>query len=144
MLLACTHTLFSTDRMQAYAAVLGISKWDQSTGFTQVQQHITDIATLVRCILLSLTVLCKDTFWVAVLSSARQVAKFLAHWPSCIAAAWSATVGTADFADVTILLPGWGTVTEKQQIHKGAVFECISDNRECDSCWLCQGERSDL
>lgn len=47
-----------------------------------------------------------STFWVAVLSSARQVAKFLAHWPSCIAAAWSATVGTADFADVTILLPG--------------------------------------
>lgn len=47
-----------------------------------------------------------NTFWVAVLSSARQVAKFLAHWPSCIAAAWSATVGTADFADVTILLPG--------------------------------------
>lgn len=47
-----------------------------------------------------------DTFWVAVLSSARQVARFLAHWPSCIAAAWSATVGTADLADVTILLPG--------------------------------------
>lgn len=51
----------------------------------------------------------------AVLSSARQVAKFLAHWPSCIAADWSATVGTADFADVTILLPGWETVTEKEQ-----------------------------
>lgn len=47
-----------------------------------------------------------NTFWVAVLSSARQVARFLAHWPSCIAAAWSATVGAADFADVTILLPG--------------------------------------
>lgn len=29
----------------------------------------------------------QDTFWVAVLSSARQVAKFFAHWPSCIAAA---------------------------------------------------------
>lgn len=29
----------------------------------------------------------ENTFWVAVLSSAKQVAKFFAHWPSCIAAA---------------------------------------------------------
>ena len=42
----------------------------------------------------------------AVRSSAKQVARFFAHWPSCIAAAWSVTVGTADLADVTILLPG--------------------------------------
>lgn len=55
---------------------------------------------------LYLKILSIGTFWVAVLSSARQVAKFFAHWPNCIAAAWSATVGTADFADVTILLPG--------------------------------------
>lgn len=46
------------------------------------------------------------TFWTDVLSSARQVARFLAHWPSCMAAAWSVTVGTDDFAEVTILLPG--------------------------------------
>ena len=51
-------------------------------------------------------VLNKQTFWVAVLSSARQVARFLEHWPSCIAAAWSVTVGTAALADVTILLQG--------------------------------------
>ena len=51
-------------------------------------------------------VLNKQTFWVAVLSSARQVARFLEHWPSCIAAAWSVTVGTAALADATILLQG--------------------------------------
>jgi len=51
-------------------------------------------------------VLNEYTFWVAVLSSARQVARFLEHWPSCIAAAWSITVGTAALADVTILLQG--------------------------------------
>lgn len=34
------------------------------------------------------------------------VARFLAHWLSCMAAAWSLTVGTAALAEDTILLPG--------------------------------------
>ncbi|TNN87627.1 hypothetical protein EYF80_001974 [Liparis tanakae] len=50
-----------------------------------------------------------------VLSSARQVARFLAHWPSCMAAAWSVTVGTDDLVEVTILLPGCGVEKEKEE-----------------------------
>jgi len=55
------------------------------------------------------------TFCTDVLSSARQVARFLAHWPSCMAAAWSVTVGTADLVEVTILLPGCGVEKEKEE-----------------------------
>ena len=107
-----------TEDVSLYA-MLYISEGDQRA----LQQ-----TTSVRWISLSLTLLCKDTFWVAVLSSARQVAKFLAHWPSCMAAAWSATVGTADFADATILLPGWELLIEKQQhIHTVAVFVHVSE-----------------
>ena len=58
------------------------------------------------------------TFCADVLSSARQVARFLAHWPSCIAAAWSVTVGTDDLAEVTILLPGCRVGKEKGRIKK--------------------------
>lgn len=46
------------------------------------------------------------TFCAAVRSSAKLVARFLAHCPSCMAAAWSVTVGTDDLAEDTILLPG--------------------------------------
>lgn len=45
-------------------------------------------------------------FCEAVRSSAKLVARFLAHWLSCMAAAWSLTVGTAALAEDTILLPG--------------------------------------
>lgn len=60
--------------------------------------------------------LCGSTFCTDVLSSARQVARFLAHWPSCMAAAWSVTVGTDDLAEVTILLPGCRVEKEKQSL----------------------------
>lgn len=45
-------------------------------------------------------------FCEAVRSSAKLVARFLAHWLNCMAAAWSLTVGTAALAEDTILLPG--------------------------------------
>lgn len=65
------------------------------------------------------------TFCADVLSSARQVARFLAHWPSCIAAAWSVTVGTEDLAEVTILLPGY-RVRKKMLLWEIVLFNFIS------------------
>lgn len=47
------------------------------------------------------------TFWAAVRSSANALARFLAHWLSCMAEAWSLIVGTVALAAVTILAPGW-------------------------------------
>lgn len=52
-------------------------------------------------------------FCEAVRSSAKLVARFLAHWLSCMAAAWSLTVGTAALAEDTILLPGCREVSRK-------------------------------
>lgn len=63
----------------------------------------------------------------ALLSSARLVARFLAHCPSCMAAAWSVTVGTADFAEVTILLPGLGKKKKKKVIE----YNCFKFNWKC-------------
>lgn len=48
-----------------------------------------------------------STFCEAVRSSARALARFFAHWLSCIAEAWSLMVGTAALEAVTILAPGW-------------------------------------
>lgn len=60
----------------------------------------------VELVLVCVCVDRSDTFCAARRSSARLVARFLAHCPSCMAAAWSVTVGTDDLADDTILLPG--------------------------------------
>lgn len=49
------------------------------------------------------------TFWEAVRSSARAPARFLAHWLSCMAEAWSVMVGTVALDAATILAPGWRT-----------------------------------
>lgn len=65
------------------------------------------------------------TFCAAVRSSARQVARFLAHCPSCIAAAWSVTVGTADFAEVTILPPGFVAKTTKRNKKEQKTNQCL-------------------
>ena len=136
-----TYKYYSCTRCRVEQTVTNVERYMKQY-FTR-EQHISSMSEVnaaQRCV-------CRySTFWVAVRSSARQVARFLAHWPSCIAAAWSATVGTADFADATILLPGWGMVTEKpQQSHgfkcKQIVF-CILI--EIDGCRLCHGERKNL
>lgn len=46
------------------------------------------------------------TFCAAVRSSARAAARFLAHWLSCMADAWSVMVGTVALAAATIFPPG--------------------------------------
>ena len=48
-----------------------------------------------------------STFCDAVRSSAKALARFLAHWLSCMADAWSLMVGTVALEAVTILAPGW-------------------------------------
>ena len=60
----------------------------------------------------------------AALSSASEVAVALAKFPSCRAAAWSPTVGTAAFAAATILPAGWGGGREgkgKEREERGSV-----------------------
>lgn len=47
------------------------------------------------------------TFCAAVRSSARAAARFLAHWLSCMADAWSEMVGTVALAAATIFPPGY-------------------------------------
>lgn len=94
------HMLYAAD----------ITRWDQRSGVSLKYKSKQISCGIQMYLVISCSVM--DTFCMAVRSSARQVAKFLAHWPSCIAAACSATVGTADFADATILLPGWQIVTE--------------------------------
>ena len=55
------------------------------------------------------------TFWAAVRSSARAAAKFLAHWLSCIAEAWSVMVGTVALAAATIFPPGCQVKRERHE-----------------------------
>ena len=73
------------------------------------------------------------TFCAAVLSSARHVARFLAHWPSCMAAAWSVTVGTEDFEEVTILLPGFRV--ESGRVEDGKDYTQLGDIAQCILFW---------
>lgn len=55
------------------------------------------------------------TFWAAVRSSARAAAKFLAHWLSCMAEAWSVMVGTVALAAATIFPPGCWVRTKSSE-----------------------------
>lgn len=55
------------------------------------------------------------TFWAAVRSSARAAAKFLAHWLSCMAEAWSVMVGTVALAAATIFPPGCRARTKSSE-----------------------------